>query len=990
MPFTDTTERGLESHIEQYLVETNGYQRRVAANYDADACTDADLLVEFLEDTQPKAVATLRGVYGEAFGKKVTSRLHQEIKNRGVVDVLRKGIRFIELPQPVRLFYDRPNSAKNADAWRQYEANRFSVMRQVHYSRVTPLKSLDLVLFLNGLPLATFELKNLLTGQTVKDAIRQYQHDRDPREELFRLGRCLVHFAVDTELVYMSTELSGPKTTFLPFNRGHECGAGNPPNPDGIRTDYLWREVLTKESLTDVLMNFAMLVEEKKEKIQADGTFREVKEKKLLFPRYHQLDAVRRLLADARAHGTGRRYLIQHSAGSGKSNSISWLAHQLIGLHDATGERAVFDSVIVVTDRRVLDAQIRANVQQFELVKGVVEGITEGSRHLRQALEEGKKIIITTIQKFPFVVDEIGDLPAKRFGLIIDEAHSGQSGTASGLMNRALRTFEGQADEQDDDWTGEDEIVAIIKGKKLLPNASYFAFTATPKGKTLETFGVPYPDGDLTRFRAFHLYSMKQAIEEGFILDVLRQYTTYRSYYGLLKKVADDPEFDKKKAQKKLRHYVESHEHAIGQKTATMVEHFVENVLKRGKINGLAKAMVVTSSRKNAVQYKHAFDRYLREHEVPYRAIVAFSGDVEGETEASLNGFESARIPDEFKKAEYRFLIVAEKFQTGFDQPLLHTMYVDKKLSGVSAVQTLSRLNRTAKGKDDTFVLDFANTEEEILTSFAPFYEETKLADATDPNKLFDLQTALDNYQIYTPEQVKEFSDKLLTGKTVDELHALLDGAAAAFRTDLSDEEQDDVRGKVKSYVRLYRFLVQIVPFVNPYLERLYQFLNHFQHKIHRAAGDDLAQGILDTIDMESYRLQKGAEAAIALQQGDYLQPMSTELGSGAAEPELDYLSNIVKTFNERFGTEFSDDEKVRRLMEDVGEDIAKDPHFLTHLDPNDPQNTRIAIDALLGQKLLNHINTNFDVYKAYNDNPDFRAFFAGQMFEMVVKAFQR
>lgn len=998
---TDTTEKGLEAHITQHLCLVNAFEERHYNNYNRTDCVDGDVLFNFLQSTQEMEVAKLQTIHGSNFKSKLLYRINSQIKTFGIIEVLRKGITDNNIK--LKLFFDKPVSNLNEEDLALYNKNIFSVTRQVHYSNQNE-NSLDLVVFINGLPIITFELKNELTKQTVKDAIKQYKNNRDPKEELFRLGRCLVHFAIDSEQVWMTTHLKGESTYFLPFNRGYNNGAGNPPNPNGIKSDYLWKEILTKDRLTNIIQNYVQLFEEETEKILPDGKIKKEKVKKLIFPRYHQIDAVDQLLANAKSNGAGRRYLIQHSAGSGKSNSISWLAHQLVGLFDNTNSHTVFDSVIVVTDRKVLDAQIRNNIKQFEQVKGVVEAITEGSKQLKTALEEGKKIIITTIQKFPYIVNEIGDLPGNKFAIIIDEAHSSQSGNTAGKLNETLaKDFDKvQVDgdeyiyvdkDQYDELTSEDLVVDIVKGRKMLPNASYFAFTATPKNKTLELFGEKFNDGGKEKFRAFHLYSMKQAIEENFILDVLQNYTTYQSYYALLKKIEDDPAYDKVNAQKKLRIFVESHEHAIAKKTALIIDHFMDSVMRKAKINGLAKAMIVTSSRKNAVKYKKAFDKYLAETGNPYKAIVAFSGEIDGQTEAALNHFSSAAIPDEFKKSEYRFLIVANKFQTGFDQPLLHTMYVDKKLGGVNAVQTLSRLNRTTAGKKDTFVLDFANDADEIKRSFDPFYETTILGEATDPNKLFDLQSSLDAFQVYTPEQVQEFSEKLVSNVPVDELHSILDVAAEVFRTALTEEQQDDFRAKCKTYVRLYVFLAQIVPFVNPYLERLYLFLNHLQNKLGKKRDEDLAQGILDNIDMDSYRLQKEGEFNIKLEQGDELKPIPTDMKGGSAEPEMEYLSNIVKAFNDRFGTTFTNEDKVRKmtaeLMQDVTDDKAAMDNINASLQKQDFQNAEITFTDILKEKMINHIDSNFEVFKEYNDNPEFRSFLAGQLFKIMLQDFR-
>ncbi len=988
---TDTSEKGLEYHITQCLVAENQYLLRENKAYDNVACLDTALLFEFLEATQPKAVAKLKTYHKDLYAQKIIKRLNDQIQAKGIIEVLRKGITDGFTDTKLQLFYDKPVSAYNTTANALYEGNVFSVMRQVYYSPANK-KSLDMVVFINGIPVISFELKNELTKQNVRHAINQYKNDRDPNEELFRLGRLMVNFALDTEEVWMCTQLKKEKSYFLPFNQGYNNGAGNPPK-DGIKTDYLWKAILTKGHLTDIIQNYCQLITEEKEYVDDKGIVRTKKEKKLIFPRYHQLLAVRTLLADAQAKGSGQKYLIQHSAGSGKSNSIAWLAHQLVGLHDKTGTDNIFDTVIVVTDRRALDAQIRNNIKQFQQVSGVVEAITEGSKQLKEALEEGKKIIITTIQKFPHIVEEIGELPGTNFAIIIDEAHSSLSGQMARKLNEALAK-PNEDDEietaEGDTITGEDLIADLIKSRKLLPNASYFAFTATPKNKTLELFGIPFQEGDKTKFKAFHLYSMKQAIEERFIMDVLQNYTTYQSYYALLKKIEDDPEYDTLRAQKKLKHYVESHEHAIKKKAILMVEHFMENVIRRRRMGGLAKAMLVTSSRANAVQYKKAFTDYLNKINSPYKAIVAFSGEIDGQTEANLNGFSSNAIPAEFEKSEYRFLLVANKFQTGFDQPLLHTMYVDKKLGGVNAVQTLSRLNRSHPLKEETFVLDFANTADDIKAAFEPYFESTILGEATDPNKLFDLQEALDNYQVYTKEQVNEYSDKILANSPIDQLHDMLDRSAAIFKNDLAEEQQVDFRAKVKTYVRLYVFLSQIVDFESPYLERLYIFLNNLQHKLGGETPLDLAQGILNNIDMDSYRLQLEATTHILMEQGEDLKPIPTEMRGGTNQPEIDRLSNILQTFNDRYGTQFEDVDKVRQMAENVARDVAQNQELITSIQHSDDQNARITSDKIVGQELLKHITTNFDLYKLYSDNKEFKEDFSAMMFGMVKEIFSR
>lgn len=989
---TNTKESGFEKHIVDYLVEQQQYQLRANSDYDKVNCIDTAVLFQFLEASQPKALAKIKRYHQDLYQQKIIKRLYDQIKLKGSIEVLRKGIVEGNTNTKLRLFYDKPVSSYNSKTNEQYAANIFSVIRQVYYSPKHK-KSLDIVIFINGLPVISFELKNELTGQNVQHAIKQYKTDRNPKEALFHFGRLIVNFAVDSAEVWMCTELKADKSYFLPFNKGNNNGAGNPLN-NGIRTAYLWKDILRKDSLTNIIQNFAQIISENKEYVDSKGKKRSKKVKKLIFPRFHQLDAVRKLLQDAQEKGAGQKYLIQHSAGSGKSNSISWLAHQLVGLHNKQGTATIFDTIIVITDRRVLDKQIRENIKQYQQVKGVVAAITKGSQQLKTALEEGKKIIITTIQKFPHIVEEIGDLPSNNFGIIIDEAHSSLSGQMARKLNETLAKIKEESDLQtelqdyaaseNNELIGEDFIITIIKARKLLDNASYFAFTATPKNKTLELFGQPYREGDQTKFKAFHLYSMKQAIEEGFIKDVLQNYTTYQSYYALLKKIEDDPEYDKKNAQKKLKSYVESHAHAIKKKAEVMITHFMEAVIKPRKIGGKAKAMLVTSSRKNAVQYKQAFDQYLKAINSPYKAIVGFSGEIEGETEASLNGFPSAKIPAEFEKAEYRFLVVANKFQTGFDQPLLHTMFVDKKLGGVNAVQTLSRLNRSHPLKQDTFVLDFTNTAEDIEKAFKPYFESTILGDATDPNKLFDLQEALDNHQVYTREQIVAFSDQILANVPIKELHPFLDESTENFKDDLTEKEQADFRAKVKTYVRLYTFLSQIVAFENAYLEQLYIFLNHLESKLGSGTSVDLAQGILNNIDIDSYRLQLQTTVNMVMEQGEELQPIPTTMRGGLKEPEIDSLSNILQTFNERYGTEFEDADKLRQMVESIAQDAANREEMRNSIQFSDEQNARITSDQIAQDELLNYVNTNFSLYKLITDNKEAKEDFNAMLFEMV------
>jgi type I restriction enzyme R subunit len=877
----------------------------------------------------------------------------------------------------VDLFFGTP-SPGNRTAVERFAQNRFSVTRQVRYSLDETQLALDVCLFINGLPVATFELKNRLTKQTVEDAVQQYKRDRNPREQLFEFGRCLVHFAVDDQEVRFCTHLKGDDSWFLPFNKGWNDGAGNPPNPTGIKTDYLWKEALTREGLTDILENYAQVVEEKDERT---GRKRKVQ----IFPRYHQLDAVRKLLTVTRQDGAGHRYLVEHSAGSGKSNSIAWLAHQLVGLEK--GRTTVFDSVVVVTDRRVLDKQIRDTIKQFAQVASTV-GHAVHSEDLRKFLTDGKKIIITTVQKFPFILEAIGDEHRGRtFAILIDEAHSSQGGRAAAKMNTALAEGGGAEEEE----TVEDTINRIMEARKMLPNASYFAFTATPKNKTLEVFGEEFSEDGKVKHRPFHTYTMKQAIQEGFILDVLKNYTAVDSYYRLLKTVEADPEFDVKKAQKKLRRYVESHEHAIREKAEIMVDHFHEQVIARQKVGGQARAMVVTSEIQRAIQYYYAIRDYLRERKSPFQAIVAFSGEPEyggrKVTEASLNGFSSSVITDRIREDPYRFLVCADKFQTGYDEPLLHTMYVDKPLSGIKAVQTLSRLNRAYPKKYDTFVLDFQNDADTIEKAFEPYYRTTILSEETDPNKLHDLKGSLDGYQVYTSEQVSDLVALYLEGADRDQLDPILDASVATYVQSLDEDGQVDFKGKAKAFVRTYGFLASILPFVNAEWEKLSIFLNFLVPKLPAPQEPDLSKGILEAIDMDSYRVEVRAAREIALaDQHGGIGPVPTSGGGHMPEPTLDRLSNILKTFNEQFGNiDWKDGDKIRKVIaEEIPTKVLADKAYQNAMKNSDKQNARIEHDKALQRVIIELLTDHTELFKQFSDNPTFKKWLADTIFAVT------
>jgi type I restriction enzyme R subunit len=979
---TDTSEKGLESISVASLVEEAGYVQGDPQDYDREHAVDLAKLLQFLSATQPETYEAL-GI-GEEDGSsnprrtQFLQRLQGEIAKRGVVDVLRGGIK--HGPAHVDLFYGTPTPG-NVKAAERFAANIFSVTRQLRYSRVETALALDMAVFINGLPIATFELKNKLTKQTVLDAVQQYQRDRDPKELLFQFGRCAVHFAVDDHEVRFCTHLKGKGSWFLPFDKGYNDGAGNPPNPTGLATDYLWKETLSKEGLTDILENYAQVVEEKDEKTGK-------KRYKQIFPRYHQLKVVRMLLADAKQNGVGRRYLIQHSAGSGKSNSIAWLAHQLVGLEHES--KALFDSVIVVTDRRVLDKQIRDTIKQFAQVSATV-GHAEHSGDLRKFLKAGKKIIITTVQKFPFILDEIGDEHRQsKFAIIIDEAHSSQGGKTTAAMNRVLEEtapYGGSDDEGEE--TVEDKINKIMEGRKMVTNASYFAFTATPKNKTLEIFGEPDPQPDGTvKHHPFHSYTMKQAIQEGFILDVLKNYTPVESYYRLAKTVEDDPLFDANKAQKKLRRYVESHEHAIREKAEIMVDHFHAQVIGHRKIGGHARAMVITNGIVRAIQYFHAFKDYLKERKSPYEPIVAFSGEHEygGKkvTEATLNGFPSSQIPDKVQQDPYRFLIVADKFQTGYDEPLLHTMYVDKALSGIKAVQTLSRLNRAHPQKHDTFVLDFYNDSETIQKSFEPYYRTTILSDETDPNKLHDLKSDLDGYQVYSQVQIDDLVGLYLNGADRDKLDPILDACVATYNADLDEDGQVDFKGKAKAFVRTYGFLSSILAYSNADWEKLSIFLNFLIPKLPAPKEEDLSRGILEAIDMDSYRVEVKTSLKIGLPDQDAeIGPVPTSGGGRKPEPELDQLSNIIKAFNDQFGNiDWKDGDKIRKVIaEEIPAKVAADAAYQNAMKNNDKKTARIEHDAALQRVMIDLLSDHTELFKQFSDNPSFKKWLGDTIF---------
>lgn len=981
--FTNTKESGLEALIVKWLVEQNGYEEGTNADYNKEYAIDETRLFRFLQDTQPSQMDKLGVFQSEQKKRQFLNRLQGELVKRGIVDVLRNGIKVY--PVDLIMFYLTPTE-NNEKAREMFQKNIFSVTRQLRYSQDAGKLALDLCLFINGLPVITFELKNQLTKQNVDDAVQQYKDHRDPREMLFQFKRCMVHLAVDDARIKFCTRLAVKDSWFLPFDKGYNDGAGNPPNPNGLMTDYLWKDILTKEKLTLIIENYAQVV------IEVDEDTKKKKEKQI-FPRYHQLDVVTKLLRDVRENGVGRKYLIQHSAGSGKSNSIAWLAHQLIGLEQ--DGRPMLDSVIVVTDRRILDKQIRDTIKQFMQVSNTVAW-ADHSSDLTKAITDGKRIIVTTIEKFPYIVPQIGsDHKENRFAIIIDEAHSGQSGRNSAQMNLALSGLA-----SDDEMDNEDKINAMMEGRKLLNNASYFAFTATPKNKTLETFGILVVDeygtpilnnkGEL-QHKPFHIYTMKQAIQEGFILDVLRNYTPIDSFYRLMKTVEDDPMFDKKRAQKKLRNFVESDSYTIAKKAAMMVDHFHEQVIAKGKVGGQARAMVVTASIPRCIEYYYAINKCLSERHSPYKTIIAFSGECKynGQepplTSAGMNGFPDAKIPKTFKADPYRILIVADMFQTGFDEPLLHTMYVDKILYDIKAVQTLSRLNRCHPKKYDTFVLDFANKPEIIEESFSRYYRTTILSGETDPNKLYDLVATMEGYQVYSVDDVEHLVSLYLNGADRDKLDPTLDACTALYKQ-LETDDQIKFKSAAKAFCRTYGFLGAILPYGNADWERLSIFLNLLIPKLPSPREDDLSQGILEAIDLESYRNEARESISIKLEDSDSeVAPVPSGKVGHIIEPEMDLLSVILSDFNDMFGNiNWNDADNVRRQILEIPAMVSRDKKYQNAMKNSDEQSARLESERALQQVIFAIMADNMELFKQFQDNPSFKKWLSDLVFNLT------
>lgn len=970
---TDTSEKGLETLIEKCLLETNGYYRGMPSDYSTDYALDCDKLELFLCATQEDKVQRTVDFKNPHIRHSFFDRLKNEISKRGVIDVIRKGYNYNTTH--FDMYYPFPSELSESGQ-SYYDRNIFSVTRQVHFSVANPDLSIDMVIFINGMPVITIELKNHYTGQTVLNAVAQYSNpnERNPKELLLQPRRCAVHFAVDDDNIRMCTELKGKESWFLPFDKGVDGGAGNPVNPSGPRTAYLWDYVLTKQTLSYIVENLAQVAK------FTDEKGRVVKES-VVWPRYHQLDAVRYLVQETKSHELGQKFLIQHSAGSGKSNTITWLAFMLA--QQLRGTEKLMDSIIVVTDRVNLDKQIRNNINAYNQLGNIV-GWADSSETLRKELTAGKRIIITIVHKFPFILKEIGTaLADRRFAIIIDEAHSSQSGSLSAKMNMAIA---GVDVENEEDF--EDILNKTIEGRKMVKNANYYAFTATPKNKTLEMFGkkIPQPDGK-PKFEPHHNYTMRQAIQEGFILDVLKNYTPYQSYYKvveseIIRKRKENPEFDRDQAQKKIRWYVESRPETVEKKAAIIVNHFINNVINKNKVGGQARAMVVTAGIERAIDYYYAISKQLQDMRSPYKAVVAFSGKKmyhgKEETEASINKFPSADIEKNMKVDPYRILVVADKFQTGYDEPLLHTMYVDKGLTDIKAVQTLSRLNRCHPKKKDTFILDFANDPEDIKESFQRYYKMTTLAGETDPNKLNDLIFELDEFNIYTQAEIDLYCRKYLGSSPREELDPIIDTCVERFKNDLQEEQQIACKSAMKNFVRIYTFLAAIMPFGSEDWEKRWTFYKYLVTKLPKLKREDFTEGLLESIDFDQLRIVEQEAAKISLEnENAEIAPVPT--GNGAAgkkEPDLVKLSDILEEFNQRYGgVDWEYPDKVKKDIDELPKELAENESFANAVLHADESTVQIEGNDALQQIIVKNMAARSELFRIFLENQEFQNF---------------
>ena len=978
---TDTSEKGLETLIEKYLLETNGYFRGVPSDYSTDYALDCNKLEAFLWDTQEDKVQKAVDFKNPHIRHSFFDRLKNEITKRGVIDVIRKGYNYNTTH--FDMYYPLPSELSESGHV-FYNKNIFSVTRQVHFSVANPDLSIDMVIFINGMPVITIELKNHYTGQTVLNAVAQYSNpnERNPKELLLQPRRCAVHFAVDDDNIRMCTELKGKESWFLPFDKGVDGGAGNPVSPNGPRTAYLWDYVLTKQTLSYIVENLAQVAK------FTDEKGRLVKES-VVWPRYHQLDAVRYLVQETKSHELGQKFLIQHSAGSGKSNTITWLAFMLA--QQLRGTEKLMDSIIVVTDRVNLDKQIRNNINAYNQLGNIV-GWADSSETLRKELTAGKRIIITIVHKFPFILKEIGTaLADRRFAIIIDEAHSSQSGSLSAKMNMAIA---GVDVENEEDF--EDILNKTIEGRKMVKNANYYAFTATPKNKTLEMFGkkIPQPDGK-PKFEPHHNYTMRQAIQEGFILDVLKNYTPYQSYYKvveseIIRKRKENPEFDRDQAQKKIRWYVESRPETVEKKAAIIVNHFINNVINKNKVGGQARAMVVTAGIERAIDYYYTISKQLQDMKSPYKAVIAFSGKKvyhgKEETEASINKFPSADIEKNMKVDPYRILVVADKFQTGYDEPLLHTMYVDKGLTDIKAVQTLSRLNRCHPKKKDTFILDFANEPENIKASFQRYYKMTTLAGETDPNKLNDLIFELDEYNIYTQAEIDLYCQKYFGSAPREELDSIINVCVDRFKSDLQEEQQIACKSAMKNFVRIYTFLAAIMPFGSEDWEKRWTFYKFLVTKLPKLKDDDFTEGLLDSIDFDQLRIVEQEAAKISLEnENAEIAPVPTGNGAvGKKEPELVKLSDILEEFNQRYGgVEWEYPDKVKKDIDELPRELAENESFANAVLHADESTVQIEGNDALQQIIVKNMAARSELFRIFLNNQEFQNF----LVERVISA---
>jgi type I restriction enzyme R subunit len=971
-------EQNFEEHIEEHLV-SSGYSSSDPSTYDKTLCLIPSHLIGFIQKTQPKTFQKLELQYGSETEDKLIKRVHSEIENRGVIDVLRNGVK--NRGCYFHLVYFQPRSGLNPEHQDLYKQNQFSVVRQLKYSLKNE-NSIDMGIFVNGIPIVMMELKNTLTGQNQLDGEKQWKFDRDPKEPLFSFKRNLVYFSVGNEKISMATRLMGDKTRFLPYNKDIE----NPVNSRGHKTHYLWEEILQPNSMLDLIENFVHIREEK-EKVYDPQAGKIVDKKKelLIFPRYHQLNVIRKLKKSVIEEGVGNNYLIQHTTGSGKSLSIGWLSYLLTSLYRSPADtKGMFDSVIVVTDRRVLDKQIGNTIKQLEQTKGVVNLVDVNSQQLKEYLELGKSIIITTIQKFPFISEEISKLKGKRFGVIIDEVHSSQSGETSKHLKKSLSKSvldEFQEGEDRDDLTEIDKLILdeiISRGKQ--PHISYFGFSGTPKNKTLEIFGRKNNQG---RFVPFDVYSMKQSIVEGFTLDVLENFTTYERYFRLNKKIEEDRELPKTKVKKMLVNYVDIHPHTITEKTKIILEQFINNTSK--KVSGKSRGMLVTRSRLHCVKFKLEFDKQMKELNLPYGCLVGFSGTVYDKdshkeyTESSMNGFPERLTEDNFKNPKYRILIVNNKFQTGYDEPLLHTMYVDKRLQGLQCVQTLSRLNRTMTGKTDTFVLDFVNKPKIVQDSFQPYYQGTLLVEETDPNKLYSIEQEINKYGLFRDETVNELVERFYDDRVPnEELQPILDYVVEDWQK-LDEDEREEFRHKIQSFIRLYGYISQIITFKDIKLEKLYIFLRFLNRKLPKRPKDKLTD-VFSYVDLEYFRIEKKFTESISLEDKEgELQPISTDVGGTADEP-TDLLSHIIQVLNDNFGSDLTDDDKVN--LRKIKTKLAEDEELRkVHLGDNTESNKRFVFNQKFDKLLQGLVDDRLDFYKKLTE-PKRNEYVKGKLFE--------